>query len=235
MTETELIAFKETIKQEVKAEIKAEKKGKKKKGKDKAEIITGAIEGEVQGLYYTKREPRKAFSTFMRNQNKFYVNSFNVIDRKAAIMIRVNSTIISAIVLFFQYVQDIQYGTFIGLVMVFFSFVSMMAAIDASRPHVFSLFKRFKTKIAEKHPNLEQHLFAVGMHHKTSIEDYEEAYNKIVNSQELQIGNQIRAMFGFEKQTHHSFHQIELAYIAFMIGFSIVVLTFIIGVVQGLM
>ena len=46
-------------------------------------------------LYKTDKEPRKAFATYMRNQNKMYVNSFNMIDRKAAKMVRLNATIIS--------------------------------------------------------------------------------------------------------------------------------------------
>lgn len=38
------------------------------------------------GLFYTKKEPRKAMSTFLRIQNKFLVNSLVVSDRKAMII-----------------------------------------------------------------------------------------------------------------------------------------------------
>ena len=41
-------------------------------------------------IFDTKKEPRKALQTFLRNQNKLNVNAINVIDRKAAIMIRVS-------------------------------------------------------------------------------------------------------------------------------------------------
>ncbi|MEL7119700.1 MAG: Pycsar system effector family protein [Bacteroidota bacterium] len=232
MTEAELLALKEEIKQEIKAEFKTGKKDKKKKGKLKEKEAED--ENEIHDLFYTKSEPRKAFATFMRNQNKFYVNSFNIIDRKAAIMIRVNSTIISAIVVFFDYVQNIQYGTFIAVIMVLFSFFSMLFAINASRPQVFSLSKYYKTKVVKKYPEKEKNLFLLGMHHRVSLEEYEEAYDKLVKSQELQIGNQIRTMYAFEKQIFLSFNQIEIAYWSFMIGFSIVVAAFIIGALGGI-
>ncbi|MEN0004687.1 MAG: Pycsar system effector family protein [Bacteroidota bacterium] len=230
MTEEELAAFKEELKREIKAEIKPGKhKKKKKKSKEEEEE-----EEEMHGLYYTKSEPRKSFATYMRNQNKFYVNSFNVIDRKAAIMIRVNSTIISAIVVFFEYVQSIQYGTFIAVIMVFFSFISMIYAINASRPAVFTMSKYYKSKVEHKYPQKENNLFIIGMYPKISLEEYEAAYDKLVRNQELQIGNQIRTMYVFEKQVYHAFHQIEIAYWAFMIGFSIVVFAFVFGIFNGI-
>ncbi|MEO0339864.1 MAG: hypothetical protein AAF242_11670 [Bacteroidota bacterium] len=233
MTEEELLAFKEEIKQELKSEIKLSKKDKKKKGKGKDKDLDGE-EVEEHGLYYTKSEPRKSFSTFMRNQNKFYVNSLNIIDRKASIMIRVNSTIISAIVLFFEYVQDIKFGTLIGIVMVLASFISMISAINASKPYSFSMYKFYQEKVQRKHPEMEKNLFVIGMYPKVSLEEYEAAYGALVNSQELQIGNQVRAMYTFEKQVHRAFAQIDIAYGAFMIGFLIVILVFLFGVISGL-
>ena len=182
---------------------------------------------EPKGLYYTKKEPRKAFATFMRNQNKMYVNSFNMIDRKAAIMIRVNATIISAIVIFFEHINDLDYGAIIGIVMVISSFISLMFAINASRPNTFSLLKRYKNNIGDKYPNLEENIFGVGMFDSVSLEDYEEAYNKLASSQELQIGNQVRTMYIFEAQVKKAFSHIEIAYTSFMIGFVIVVLAFL--------
>ncbi len=195
---------------------------------------TGATEQE-QGYYNTKKEPRKSLSVFLRNQNKMYVNSFNMIDRKAAIMIRVNATIISGIVIFFEHVKNIQFGTFIGVTLIAFCFVSLMFAINASRPHTFSLLKHYKNKIEYKYPNLEQNIFGIGLFDKaSSLQEYEEAFNKLVSSQELQVGNQVRTMYIFEKLIKRAFKQIEVAYTAFMIGFTIVVITFIIASLQHL-
>lgn len=191
-------------------------------------------EEKVHPLYYTKKEPRKSFSTFLRNQNKAYINAFNMIDRKAAIMIRVNSMIISAVVIFFDRVSDIPFGAFIGIVMVVCSFSSLMFAINASRPHLFAILKR-ANKLKEKYPKIEETVFTVGANTDVTLEAYEEAFNKLIKSQELQVGTQVRTMYLFEKQTQDAFSHIELAYLSFMAGFSIAVAAFVFGYFYQLM
>jgi hypothetical protein len=181
----------------------------------------------AEKLYHTNKEPRKSFATFMRNQNKLYVNAFNMIDRKAAIMIRVNAAIISAIIIFFKEIKHVDYGREFGVVMVFCSFLSLVFALNASRPHTFSLLKRYRTKIAGSYKDLKENLFSVGMQPSVSLEEYEKGYHEIVKNQELQVGNQIRAMYLFEQQINRSFKQIEISYGAFIIGFVLVVVGFI--------
>ncbi|MEM6719360.1 MAG: Pycsar system effector family protein [Bacteroidota bacterium] len=184
---------------------------------------------EGQALFYTKKEPRKTFQTFMRNQNKLYVNSFNVIDRKAAIMIRVNSTIVSGVVVFFEYIKNIEYGKFIGIALVVFSFVSLLFALNASRPNAFAMVKRFRKKVLSKYPETEKNIFLLGIYEHITLDDYEKAYHKLLTNQELQVGNQIRTMYLFEKQIKSAYQSIEIAYGAFIIGFVLVVLCFIVG------
>lgn len=72
------------------------------------------------------------------------------------------------------------------------------------------------------------------MYPNLSLEEYELAYDKLVNSQELQIGSQVRAMYAFEKQINLAFVQIDLSYGAFMIGLLIAVAIFLYGAVGGL-
>lgn len=182
---------------------------------------------ESKGLYYTKKEPKKSFATFQRNQNKLYVNSFNMIDRKAAIMIRVNATIISAVVIFFEKIKDIDFGMFIGVAMVIFSFISLLFAVNASRPHSFSIHKKYRRIIRNKYKNLKENIFFVGVHNKTSLEDYENAYSELVKSQDLQIGNQIRSQYIMEKQIGSCFIQLEISYFSFLLGFIITVIAFV--------
>jgi hypothetical protein len=151
-----------------------------------------------------------------------------MIDRKAAIMIRVNSMIISARVILFDRVSDIPFGAFSGITMVVCSFISLMFAINASRPHLFSILRRGK-QIADKYPELEETIFTVGANTDVTLEEYEAAFNKVIKSQELQVGTQVRTMYLFEKQAQSSFSHIELAYLAFMVGFSVAVGAFVLG------
>ncbi|MCR8667427.1 hypothetical protein NO995_07030 [Aestuariibaculum sp. M13] len=182
-------------------------------------------------LFHSKKEPRKALQTFLRNQNKLVINSFNMIDRKAAIMIRINATIISVIIVFFDYVKDIKMGNYIGGIMVVASFISLILAINASRPHIFKLYRRFKNKIGGKYLGLEHKVFSVGMFDREPLEDYLKAYDKVLKSQELQVGNQIRTMYLLEKYTKDAFLHLELSYWAFIIGFSSMVFLFIVGTI----
>jgi len=227
----ELVQLKNEIKKEVKAELKKEKKEKKEnEKKDKDQLTT---KEEERSIFDTKREPRKAFATFLRNQNKLYVNTVNMIDRKAAIMIRINSTIVSAVVIFFDYIRQIHYGAFIGITMVSFSFISLMLAINASRPNAFSFLKKYLHQIVSKYSKLEERIFTIGFNDSVSLEEYEAAYDKIVNNQKLQIGNQVRAMYLFEKHQRKSIIMMELSYISFIVGFTISVGIFILGITQS--
>ncbi|AZQ44295.1 hypothetical protein [Nonlabens ponticola] len=170
-----------------------------------------------------KKEFNRAFHSYLRNQNKLYVNSFNMIDRKAAIMIRINATIISAIIIFFQQIREMPYGRAMGLTLVLFCFFSLLFAINASRPHIYSLALNYREKVKKKYPSLSSNLFTVGMNDNKTLEEYEQAYDELFERQDLQVGNQVRAMFSFEHRIKQSFKYIEISYACIMIGFVLVI------------
>ncbi len=178
--------------------------------------------------FETKKEKR-SLQTYLRNQSKFYLNSFNLIDRKASIMIRINSTIISAVVIFSNRISDIPFGNVIAVILILGCFLSLMFALNASRPHSIKNLFLFKRSVKKHHLQPEETIFVSGATANLSIEDYKKAFDKIVKSQKLQIGNQVRAIHIFEKQIRNSFINIELSYLAFMLGFIAVVLFFVVG------
>ena len=180
-------------------------------------------------MFDSKKEPRKSLQTFLRNQNKLHTNSFNMIDRKAAIMIRVNSMIISAIVIFFSKVEDIPNGYYIGVILIISCFLSLMFALNASRPHTINKLYFFRKSIRKGNVKPEERIFLSGAAADLSIAQYEEAFSKIVHNQSLQIGNQVRGMQALEKDVRNSFIYIEISYLAFMIGFVSTVVLFIIA------
>jgi len=198
-------------------EKQTESKIKDKKNKEPLEIFD------------SKKEPRKAFHTFLRNQNKLNVNSINAIDRKAAIMIRVNSMIISAIVIFFTRIEEVPNGFIIGTVLVISCFLSLIFALNASRPQFFQSFFFFKRVIKKRNIMPEERIFIPGAAADLSPEEYEEAFNTIVNHQKLQIGNQVRAMYMLEKHIKQAFINIEVSFLAFMFGFISTVILFVVG------
>lgn len=181
---------------------------------------------EEKGLYYTKKEPRKAFATFQRNQNKFYLNTLNLIDRKAAIMLRVNATILSAAVIFYNHISSIKSGVLIGGILIVFTFISLMFSVLASKPNSLRFHRRFNKDIKTKYPSTKENLFMVGMSSDKSLEEYEKAYNEVLKSQELQVGNQIRIMYLLEKEMKLGYTFLELAYTSFIVGFLVLICVF---------
>jgi hypothetical protein len=179
-------------------------------------------------LYWTKKEPRKSFATFQRNQNKLMANSLNQIDRKAAIMIRMNTTIVSGIIVFFKYISEISSGVLIGSVLVMSLATSLILAILAVKPPLKKSMKKFKSQIMTKYPDAAANLFLVGASIHLSLEEYEKGYDEVVKNQELQIGNAIRTMYVFENNINYSFRMIEYAYNAFIFGFLFSVIVFLI-------
>lgn len=178
-------------------------------------------------LYWTKKEPRKSLATFFRNQNKLMVNMLNMMDRKAAMMIRINSTLVSGILVFFEHLEKIQGGKIIGIIVVIFSFISLVTAIFAARPPITQFSKSFFKKIVSKYPNPSNNIFMVGITSRMNLEDYENSYNDLVQNQELQIGNQIRTHFVFEGELKKGFKLLEFSYNSFLLGFVFAVLIFL--------
>lgn len=171
-----------------------------------------------------EKEPKKLFHTYLRNQNKLYVNFFNMIDRKSAIMIRINSTIFPISVFLYNFIKEIQFGSVIGATLIITSFVSLLFALKASRPFNGLIFQ--KNDINQK---LEESIFAVGMTPKSSLKQYENAYEKLMKSESLQLSNQVQAMYKFEQYIKRSFQQLELSYVSFLLGFGIIVILFLFG------
>lgn len=185
-----------------------------------------AIEQEHE-LFWTKKEPRKSLSTFFRNQNKLMVNMLNMMDRKAAMMIRINSTLVSGIVVFFDHVSQIQGGKIIGITVVFFSFLSLVSSIFAARPPITQFSKNFRKKIGSQYPRTSKNIFVVGLTSNLELPEYEDAYNELVNSQELQIGNQVRTHYVFESELKKGFKMLEFSYNTFLLGFVLAVVIFL--------
>lgn len=181
-----------------------------------------------QQLYTTKKSPNKSFFVFLRNQNKFYLNSLNLIDKKATILIRINATIISVFIIFSQYFSGMPHGKLFSSILIFSSFLSMMFAIFSSRPSTIESRKKYEKEILPQYKKLSEKIFAVGFTPNNSLEAYEKAYDELLNNQELQIGNQVRTFFLLENSIHKSYKQLRIAYEIFITGFVVVVCVFIV-------
>ncbi|MEM1002401.1 MAG: Pycsar system effector family protein, partial [Bacteroidota bacterium] len=131
------------------------------------------------------------------------------------------------IVVFFEHISELEGGKVIGIVIVVFSFVSLVSALLAAKPPVTKFSRKFKKKVISKYPERSKNIFLVGLTTNLTIEEYEESFNELVNSQALQIGNQVRTHYVFEEELKLGFKILEFAYNSFITGFLIAIILFL--------
>ena len=212
---------KELVKAEKKIAKEASKKTEKKQKKEFEEWLAQkelAAQEEAKRprrLFETKKEPRKALATFFRNQNKLMVSSMAIADRKAMIMIRINSLIVSVAMISFRFLDDsIHLGWLLGLILIIGTGGALVFAILAARPNNRFLMKIGEKEIFPSYPNLEERNFWVP--EDASLQEYEQSMDKVVNSQELQIGNQVRFAYMIEKYLSAKYRLLDIAYNLFL-------------------
>lgn len=191
------------VEEESKGEIPPKKKKKKK-------------------LYDTKQEPRKALSTFFRNHFKVLINKMIMADRKAMIMVRINTTIISLLIVFNQKVDVyVENGNIISLVLLVGSGISLVLSLLTASPigaYVHRLFK-YHREMKEKYSDFKYNSFM--MIKRVGLEEYEKSMDAVVRNQDLQVGNQVRASFMLSHYTLCKYQLLQLSYNIFLISFFI--------------
>ncbi|MBR8537743.1 hypothetical protein KDU71_19385 [Carboxylicivirga sediminis] len=173
-------------------------------------------------LYDTKQEPRKALSTFFRNHFKMLVNRMTMADRKAMIMVRINTTIISLLIVFNQkmdvYVDN---GNAIVIVLLIGSGMSLVLSLLTASPigaYVHRLFK-YHREMKEKYPDFKHNSFM--MMRRVDLDEYEKSMDAVVRNQDLQVGNQVRASFMLNHYTLCKYQLLQWSYNLFLIAFFI--------------
>ncbi len=181
-----------------------------------------------KNLYDIKKEPKKTFGVYLKNQNRLIMSSIAIADKKAAIMIRINTAIISALVVFESYFAEnpsldnkIIPVLFIGLS------ISLIFAILAAKPFSYTMFKVFNKVIKKKYPKLEENNFM--LFEVPNFDEYEQSMKKVMNSQNLQIGNLTRFNYFMSKSISRNYVQLEIAYTAFLLTFVIVAVLYVIS------
>ncbi len=234
------VSSEELGKKEMKAAAKVEKKAAKEKQKQqKKEFEKWLTEKEHEAsvdasrplrLYESKKEPRKALATFFRNQNKMMVSSIAIADRKAMIMIRLNSLIVSIAMISYRSMNEgITLGWLIGLILIIGAGLALIFAVLAAKPNNNFLRKLEKDEIFPAYPNLEERNFWVPA--DATLQEYEDSMDKVVRSQELQIGNQVRFAYMIEKRLIAKYRLLDFAYNLFLASLIVATIVFILDVI----
>lgn len=176
-----------------------------------------------------RKKKGQYFNSFLRNQSKFYVNAFSIVDRKAAIMIRINSMIIPVLFFLSNDMDAIVFGKAIALILISTSIISLVFAVNGSRSNFFRYRMLSKQKGNARTAALKEDIFIIGWH-DISLDAYKKIYQKVADNTELQILNHAHVTYKMDEYLRKAFTQLELAYLAFMIGFVLSSIVFLAGV-----
>jgi hypothetical protein len=180
------------------------------------------------GKFGTESEPRKSLSTYLRNQNKFEVSAIAILDRKASILIKMCPTIISGLIILNDYIMtNVMGGRLITIILLIGLLTSLILAIISIKPASRGFGKIVNKHIKPLSPEMVENLFYVW--EIDSFEEYQKGMEEVVKSQDLQLGNQIRANFILGKSNVRIADFIDYAYNVFLLSFVLAGLVFLVA------
>jgi len=185
------------------------------------ELISEDKKRAGKDIYDSEKEPRKSMGVYLKNQNRLIMSSISIADKKAAILIRINTAIISALIVFEGYFEEkASFDNKIVPILIIGLSISLIFAILAAKPFSYSMYKVFNKTIKKKYPNLEENNFMI--FDIPEFEKYELSMQKVLKSQNLQIGNLTRFNYFMSKSISKNFFKLEIAYTIFLLTFVIV-------------
>jgi hypothetical protein len=208
--------------QELKA---AELEAKQAKRSEKEQLD----QANTQGIYGSDGEPRKALISFLRNQNKTELSLISILDRKSAILIRICSTIISGLIVFHTYIdENVPMGHTISMILISGLSLALIASILATKPFGSFLRRLVQKDVMPLHTNLEENIYLLSGQ-ECGLLEYEKAMSKVVKSQDLQIGNQVRGHYILARNNRLKSKLVDISYNLFLVTFIVASLVYVIG------
>lgn len=175
-----------------------------------------------------KKVPRSGIQTFFRSNYRAHTHLSMIADRKANILISVNSIVISMLISVLTYQDVTTTSPQILLPVVTFlmtGMTSLVFAILAIRPKVTQL-NTSKTSKDEVKKNIV--FFGNFVH--LELEEYEEAMDAVFRDSELMYGNMTRDLYHLGKVLDKKYRYLTNAYNIFMVGFVATVLIFLVSI-----
>ncbi len=183
----------------------ADSKNSKKssKSKDKIKSLSKALQS-------------KTLDTFLKNQNKLLMNSISIADKKAAILVRLNTTLVSGLIVLEGYLDaNINLNQYMIPFLIIGLSMSLLFAILVTKPFSLILYRTINKVIKVSYPKLEENNFF--LIDKISFDEYEKSMEKVINSQKLQIGNLTRFNYFMSRSIAQKFVLLEIAYSIFLL------------------
>ncbi len=170
----------------------------------------------------------KTLDTYLKNQNRLLMNSISIADRKAAILVRLNTTLVSSLIVFESYfAASAQLSPYLVPFLIIGLTLSLLFAILVSKPFSFTLYNILNKIIKKEYPKLEENNFF--LIDNIPFDEYEESMEKVIKSPKLQLGNLTRFNYFMSRSISQKFILLEVAYSLFMLTLAGVLIIYVVS------
>lgn len=168
------------------------------------------------------KAPQRGIETMFKVTARNQINLSSIADKKANLMISVNSIIISAIFFIFKNIMDVPHFIIPCIILLFVSLITITYSVLATRPIVTSgTFSQ--EDIKQKRVNL---LF-FGNFHSMQLTDYSKALKGMITDYDELYDSLIRDQYYLGKVLGKKYKFLRISYTFFMYGLILSVLAFI--------
>lgn len=176
-----------------------------------------------------KTKNTRAVQHFLRNSYRTHIAMSSLADRKANIMIRLNSILISVLLVFFKEIADITPVAMISAsIFLLTSLISLAFATASARPEITKLHHGpFRPEI------IKHNIFFFGNYVHLEREQYEEAFEEMMKEKDLVYGNMIRDLFHLGGILDKKFRYLKWSYNTFLVGLILTVSSFLISIMYS--
>ncbi|MEZ4934024.1 MAG: DUF5706 domain-containing protein [Saprospiraceae bacterium] len=173
-----------------------------------------------------KKESAKALQTYFRNNYRTHISLSALADRKSHIMIRLNSLLISILIVFFKTIINLTPLAIVtGVVFLVTTLISLIFAALAAKPHV------TKNLTADSSfSEAQNNIFFYGNYIGLDIDKYEEVVKSIMDQPGLIYGNMIRDLYYLGLVLDKKFRLLNYSYSVFIGGLIMTVISFLIAI-----
>jgi len=169
-----------------------------------------------------KRDVSRVRQTFFRTSFKTHLTLATMADRKANIMLRLNSILLSSIILFNRYIIEFSNLSTITLyIFVITTLVSLVLAILVVRP------ARLGQDGSSTQINYSENIFSLRNFGKIPLADFEKAFEDVLTSTKLLYGNMIKDLHNYDRLLSNKYKLLRASYTVFLVGLVLTVLSFI--------
>ena len=178
--------------------------------------------GKTKGA--KKKKASRGVETLFRTTLSNHIQLSEMADRKANLMISINTIIISIVISpYFQHVDGSERALLPSLLLVFVSLVTIIVAMLATKPTVTPLRKGAAPE------EVKTDLLFFGDYTKLTADDYRRHIRHVLSNDELLYTSLIDSVYAQGLVLSRKYRLLKFAYQFFMVGFSLVVVSYVVS------